>query len=191
MNTDNQLPQPNAKYLSFWQATKESPLRARCIRDNPPRKHVGFGKELKVGDEIEFTSVCWNGQHYEICVPKEISFYQMDYFELVQPESEFDRIVAVMDAPDYPSTCNNCGYTASNSEMQTHTCSTSVTDHNCESVRDTVVESLTNWFERELRVRTTMVCFPPLSGGGTGAQSEHVFDNARQCVYCGEMEAEQ
>lgn len=122
MNTDNQLPQPNAKYLSFWQAMKESPLRARCIRDNPPRKHVGFGKELKVGDEVEFTGVCWNGQHYEICVPKEISFYQMDYFEIVQPESEFDRIVAVMDAPDYPSTCNGCGEEGTNESMADHSC---------------------------------------------------------------------
>lgn len=49
----------------------------------------------------------------------------------------FNQIFNELDAPDYPATCDNCGYTASNAEMQTHSCSEAVADwdHRDESER--------------------------------------------------------
>lgn len=71
-----QLPLVAAEYLPFWEVKF-----ARCIKDDPPRRHVGLGRNLKVGDVIEINGVVFS-IYYELAAPKECSFYQMEgYFE--------------------------------------------------------------------------------------------------------------
>ena len=108
-----------------------------------------------------------------------------------QSESEFDQIFAVMDAPDYPSTCNGCGEEGTNATMQFHECERCATclhgrrwhlnDDKCQDACH-----CQKWISLASQsvygTDSKAVCFPPLNGGGTGAQSEHVFDNTGQCV---------
>lgn len=36
--------------------------------------------------------------------------------------SNFEQIMKELDAPDYPATCDRCGYEGTNAEMKTHQC---------------------------------------------------------------------
>ena len=72
------LPEPQ---VANWQRLYEPNAKARCIKDNPPMR--GFGKTLKVGDEVEVGNVCYSSC-YELAVPKECAFYTLEgYFEVI------------------------------------------------------------------------------------------------------------
>lgn len=77
MSDELELPQVDEKYLPFWtEGTK-----ARCVKDNPPMH--GFGRQLKVGDVVTVNGVCWSGLRYQLAVPAETAFYDMEgYFEV-------------------------------------------------------------------------------------------------------------
>lgn len=75
---NSELPTVEGKYLPFWQEKS----RAKCVKDNPPMR--GFGRQLKVGDEVVVDGVIWNGQ-YELSVPAECAFYVMERFFETMP----------------------------------------------------------------------------------------------------------
>ena len=54
------LPKVEAKYLPFW----EEKSRALCIKDNPSMR--GFGKPLKIGDEVVVKGVVFDIIHHVI-----------------------------------------------------------------------------------------------------------------------------
>ena len=39
-----------------------------------------------------------------------------------QPEREFDKIFAQLEAADYPATCNDCGAEGTNESLEDHEC---------------------------------------------------------------------
>lgn len=58
-------------------------------------------------------------------------------------KAELDKITAIMDAPDYPAGCDNCGQTGTNATMMTHQCA---------SVGEPpTVSRLIEWYETEAR----------------------------------------
>lgn len=73
-----QLPTPQ---VENWQRLYEPGAKARCIKDNPPMH--GFGRQLKTGDVVDVSSVCWQGR-FQVSVDAECAFYDLEgYFEVM------------------------------------------------------------------------------------------------------------
>lgn len=70
----------NDLLLIFFNNTRGKPAKAVVVKDNPPMH--GFGRRLKIGDEVEVSGIVCNeiGQ-FQVAVPSECAFYSYEYFK--------------------------------------------------------------------------------------------------------------
>jgi hypothetical protein len=92
----------NDPVLLVFHESRESPVEALCIKDNPPM--TGFGKNLVAGDRVTVKGTVSRGSAFEVCVPSECAFYEYSYFvplELpTQKSSDEAALLAIRSDPN-------------------------------------------------------------------------------------------
>jgi hypothetical protein len=64
--------------LEAFHNSRENPIEATCIKDNPPMR--GFGRQLKTGDVVVVDGTVFDDR-FRVAVPSECAFYAYEYFE--------------------------------------------------------------------------------------------------------------
>lgn len=65
--------------LILFHNSRDQPITVVCIKDNPEMK--GFGRKLKVGDEIKINGTTSENGKFQVSAPDECAFYDYKCFE--------------------------------------------------------------------------------------------------------------